>query len=120
MGLVAAAVVAAPPRSPLSALGLEAAGDFVAIDRAGINHRKVAASLGLGAERNVFAIDGTGDGRGPALSVQRASKFGAVLLEFERGLASAVTALPGHLPIAGDIGRLAITLSGVLGQKTGC
>src|SRR5580698_10163194 len=64
--LLAAAAMAPAGHATLSAalsgLGLDAAGDLVAIDGAGVDHGEVAAPLGLGAEGNVVAVDAAGDG----------------------------------------------------------
>jgi hypothetical protein len=123
MVLLAATVVATaahatlPTLSALSALGLGSSRHFVTIDRAAVDHRKGAASLRLSAEGNVVPIDGTGEGNRAALSIHGARKLGAVLLELERALFGAIPALPGHRPLASDIGGLAVALSCILCQK---
>jgi len=103
----------------LSALGLGSSRHFVTIDRAAVDHSKGATSLGLSAEGNVVPIDGTGEGNRAALSIHRARKLGAVLLQLERALFSAIPALPGHRPLASDVSGLAVTLSCILRQQAG-
>jgi len=120
MVLLAAAVMAtAAAHTTLAALGLETATDFVAIHGAGVDHRKVAMSLALSAERNVVSIDSSGDGRRTTFSVKRAGELGAILLKLQLALTSAVTTLPRHQPLAGDVSRL-VALGRILGQQATC
>lgn len=122
MILLAATVVATAAHATLptlSALGLGSSRHFVTIDRAAVDQSKGAASLGLSAEGNVVPIDGTGEGGRSTLSIHGARKLGAVLLQLQRALFCAIPALPGHRPLASDIGGLAVALSCILRQQAG-